>query len=145
MWCTINNQRCLCLLDIRSEANLLSARLTERCRITPTSQKLSVAKGSAIFVIGEVSLQFRYEGHAYPLPKITDILDALSGATWFSTLIHRCDYRQIGMHPADADKTEFVTRRGPFRWSLMPMSLTGTILTFERIRGLQPSTQCTYD
>lgn len=55
----------------------------------------------------------------YPLPRIDDMFDSLSGASWFSTL-DLC-YRQVEMKPEDEPKTVFVTRKGLFR--VMPFGL----------------------
>lgn len=92
--------------------------------------------GSMRFCLDYRGLNNVTRGDAYPLPRITDSLDALSGATWFSTLDLRSGYHQIGMHPEDADKTAFVTRRGAFRWRRMPMGLSGATATFQRTMDL---------
>ena len=46
---------------------------------------------------------------SYPLPCIDDTLEALSGATWFSTLDLRSGYWQVEVHPTDREKTAFST------------------------------------
>lgn len=92
--------------------------------------------GSIRFCLDYRVLNSVMKGDAYSLPKIVDCLDALSGAGWFSTLDLRSGYNQTGMHPADADKTAFVTRQGAFRWRRMPMGLTGATTTFQRTMDL---------
>ena len=43
---------------------------------------------------------------SYPLPRIDDILDQLSGSKWFSTLDMRSGYWQVHMDPRHKEKTE---------------------------------------
>lgn len=51
---------------------------------------------------------------AYPIPRVADDLDALSGLTWFSSLDLNMAYmyHQIPMSEKDKEKTAFATPRG---------------------------------
>jgi len=60
----------------------------------------------------------------YPLPRIESCLDSLHGAKWFSTLDLRAGYYNIPVAEQDRDKTAFVTRRGCWRFKVMPFGLT---------------------
>jgi hypothetical protein len=51
---------------------------------------------------------------AYPLPRIDDSLDHLSGSAWYSTLDMASGYWQVELEPEDSPKTAFATRRGLF-------------------------------
>ena len=78
---------------------------------------------------------------AFPLPLITDCLDALAGNRYMSTLDMASGYWQIQMHPEDKDKTAFITKYGLFEFSRMPFGLTNAPSTFQRavnlvLRGL---------
>ncbi|VDI18408.1 Hypothetical predicted protein [Mytilus galloprovincialis] len=42
---------------------------------------------------------------AYPIPRIEDNIDALSGAKWMSVLDLSMAYHQVPMNPADKEKT----------------------------------------
>jgi hypothetical protein len=70
---------------------------------------------------------------SYPLPRITDCLDALGSATYFSTFDLRSGYFQIAMEEDDKDKTSFLTRRGTFRFTAMPFGLCNAPATFQRL------------
>jgi hypothetical protein len=70
---------------------------------------------------------------AYPLPKIDECLDALEGSKFFSTLDLASGYWQVAMDPDDAEKTAFVTHRGLFQWTVMPLSLCNAPATFCRL------------
>ena len=70
---------------------------------------------------------------AYPLPRIDESLDQLSGSTWFSTLDLCSGYWQVEMHSDDRPKTAFATRRGLFEFNVMPFGLSCAPATFERL------------
>jgi len=60
----------------------------------------------------------------YPLPHIDTCLGSMNGAVWFSTLDLRSGYHNIPIREAERDKTAFITRRGCFRYRVMPFGLT---------------------
>ena len=53
-------------------------------------------------------------GDAYPLPNITDILDHLGEARYFSTFDLASGFQQIEMDPKDRQKTAFTTPNGHY-------------------------------
>ena len=70
-------------------------------------------------------LNTRSKRTAYPLPRISEILEQLKGAQCFTTLDLVQGFHQVPMHPADIHKTAFSTRYGLFEWVVMPFGLSG--------------------
>ena len=60
----------------------------------------------------------------------------MNGAVWFSTLDLRSGYHNISIKEADRDKTAFITRRGSFRYKVMPFGLTCAPSVFQRLMDL---------
>eukprot|EP00731_Ephydatia_muelleri_P006231 Em0003g479a len=73
---------------------------------------------------------------AYPLPRIDDTLDTLSGSKWFSTLDLISGYWQVQMNPADQEKTAFCTPEGLFEFTVMPFGLCNAPATFQRLMDM---------
>jgi len=78
---------------------------------------------------------------AFPLPLISDCLDALAGNTYMSTLDMASGYWQIEIRPEDREKTAFITRFGLFEHRRMSFGLCNAPSTFQRainlvLRGL---------
>ena len=69
---------------------------------------------------------------AHPLPRVDDLLDALAGSKYFSTLDLRAGYWQLSVAPEDREKTAFVTPDGLWEFIRLPFSVSGGPATFQR-------------
>jgi hypothetical protein len=67
----------------------------------------------------------------YPLPLISELMDRLSGARFFTKLDLRDAYHRIRIRPTDRWKTAFKTRYGQFEYTVMPFGLTNAPATFQ--------------
>ena len=72
----------------------------------------------------------------YPLPKISECIDALAGCDYFSCLDMANGYYQLKMDEGDRDKTAFVTKYGMFLFNRMPFGLCNAPATFSRALAL---------
>ncbi len=69
----------------------------------------------------------------YPLPRIDDILEALAGARYFTTLDLMSGYWQVSLDPAAREKTAFVTHSGLSEFNVLPFGLCNAPATFQRL------------
>ncbi|CAM4965625.1 unnamed protein product [Rotaria socialis] len=70
---------------------------------------------------------------AFPLPRIDDIYDQLTTATYFTKFDFKAGYFQVPLDKSDRPKTAFSTRDGHFQFKVLPQGLTNGPPTFQRI------------
>lgn len=68
----------------------------------------------------------------YPLPRIDEILDNMSGCSVFSKMDLHQGYHQIRVFPEHVERTAFQTKYGSFQFRVLPFGLCNAPATFQR-------------
>ena len=72
-------------------------------------------------------------GDGYPIPSVSNVLDALSGGKKFAKLDLASGYWQVLVNPEHVHKTAFATHLGLYEFLRMPYGLRTAPQTFQRI------------
>ena len=90
--------------------------------------------GSLRFCVDFRQLNTATVKDAHPIPRIGDLLDALHGARWFSTLDLKSGYWQVPIQERDKVKMAFRTSSGQlFEFNQVPFDLCNAPATFSRL------------
>lgn len=89
--------------------------------------------GSARFYVDYWRLNQAAERDVYPLPRIDETIETVSGAAHFTTLDLHSGYWQVEVEDGDKDNTAFATRRGLYRFDCIPFGLSNALGMFQRL------------
>jgi hypothetical protein len=74
-----------------------------------------------------------YPKDSFPLPQIDMLVNSTAGHRLLSFMDTFSGYNQIRMHPADQEKTAFITDQGIYCYQVMPFGLKNAGATFQRL------------
>ncbi|CAF1691434.1 unnamed protein product, partial [Adineta ricciae] len=116
-------------------ANLYSQNIIEHSTSPWCSPVVLVKKkdGGTRFCVDYRKLNAITVKDSFPLPRIDDIFDQVSQATYFTKLDFKSGYFQIPLAPADRPKTAFSTRDNHYQFTVLPQGVKNGLPTFQRI------------
>ncbi|GBN48694.1 Retrovirus-related Pol polyprotein from transposon 17.6 [Araneus ventricosus] len=125
--------------EIRSQINvLLEAGIIQPSTSSFSAPVILVKKsdGSYRLVADLRKLNAKTVPDNYPLPNLTEMIDNLSGAKFFSTLDLTSGFHQMVMHPDHTKYTAIATEFGLFEYKRLPFGLRNASESFQRLMNL---------
>ena len=119
----------------RHISNMLEQKIIS-VSCSPWSSPVVLVKkkdGTTRFCIDYRKLNAVTRKDSYPLPRIDDALDALSGSRYFSTLDLQSGYHQVAMHDDSKEKTAFIAHSGLYEFNVLSFGLTNAPPNFQRL------------
>ena len=121
----------------RHISNMLNQNIIQVSASPWSSPVVLVQKkdGTTRFCVDYRKLNAVTRKDSFPLPRIDDALDSLSGSKFFSTLDLQSGYHQVAMHPNSKDKTAFISHSGLYEFNVLRFGLTNAPPNFQRLMG----------
>lgn len=122
--------------------NMLDNKIIERTNSEWNSSVLLVPKKSTDqnkkwkFVIDYRKVNNIIQDDKFPLPNITEILDSLSGAVYFSHVDLQSSYYQTSLEPNSRKIAPFTTNSGQYQMMRLPMELKISPSAFSRVMSV---------
>ena len=73
------------------------------------------------------------EDQYFPIPRVDEVLDSLSGMEVFSVVDMTAGYHQVMLEGKTSEMCAFSTRKGHYQYEKLPMGLRGSGMTFQRM------------
>ncbi|MES9883153.1 MAG: RNase H-like domain-containing protein [Sedimenticola sp.] len=136
----------------REEIKKMLARGVIEPSISPWSSPIVLITkkdGSTRFCVDFRAVNQVVKKDSFPLARVDECLESLSGSTYFSCMDLNQGYLQMGLEPNDMEKTAFSTSLGLYHFTRLPYGLVTAPSEFSRLmgevlRGLQWTECCVY-
>ena len=116
---------------------MLKAGVIQRCQSSWNANIVCVKKknGDVRICVDLRGLNLAHKPYVdkYPLSRIDDCINALSGRKWFSSIDVSASFHQVPIHPDDKHKTAFSSRRGQFCYNTLTMGFASSPAIYCRL------------
>lgn len=120
-------------LDMLLEADIISPSISEFASPVILVKK---ACGQYRLAVDFRKLNKNLAKDSFPIPNITDSIDALAGAEYFSTLDLTSGFFQQIITPEDTHKTAIITHRGLYEFKRSPFGMSNSSNNFQRLMNV---------